>query len=119
MNTKMGKGTLLKKIQENRDRHRKIFEEALEGYRKKVIEILEEKVAALKANKRTELYIRLPEPQDRTKDYDRVIAMIKENLIEEIELTETEFAQYVLDDWQWKDEFLSVSNNYTATRYDR
>lgn len=117
MNTKMEKENLLKKIRANKEKHRGIFLEAIEGYRKKAIGILEERINNLKANKSINLYISLPEPEDHTKDYDRVIAMISENLFEEIELDETEFAQYVLDDWKWKREFLSISNTYTANQY--
>ena len=118
MNTRMEKKDLLDKIKANKDKHRQIFLEAIEGFKKKAIEILEQKIEMLKNGKKTELYVRMPEPEDHTKDYNRVIEMISQNLLEEIELTEEEFARYVLDDWRWKDEFLSVSNTYTENRYE-
>ena len=117
MNTKMKKERLLEEISANRDNHRKIFLEAIDGFKIQAVEVLEQKIEMLKKGKKTELYVRMPEPEDHTRDYDRVIAMISENLLGEIELTEAEFAQYVLDDWQWKNEFLSVSNSYTSQQY--
>jgi hypothetical protein len=117
MKTKMRKHNLLEKIRSNRDKHKRIFNEAIEGYRKKAIEELDERIEKLKAGQSVDLFISLPQPQDYTRDYNRVIAMISENLFDEIELTEAEFAQYVLDDWQWKRDFLSVSNTYTTQQY--
>ena len=74
---RVDKDDLLKKVQTNRDAHRGIFEEAVEGYRKRSVEILEEHIQKIKAGKLEEVYVRLPRPSDHTKDYDRVIEMLE------------------------------------------
>lgn len=106
---------LLKHLEENRTKHRTIFEEAQEGFRTEVIRLLDERLAAAKSGKGIDLRILLPEPQDHTKDYDRVILMVKMSVEDEQELTHAEFQQYVMDDWSWKREFVATASNYTSS----
>jgi len=108
MNTKISKEKLLKVIKENRDKHRSIFLEAIEGYQK------EAKINKLKEGKTIDQYINLPIPVDHTPEYNRVIRMIEMDVRINIELGENEFAQYVMDDWQWKREWVGTVSNYTA-----
>lgn len=56
--------------------------------------------------------ISLPEPIDRTKDYDRVIAMLEMSVEDEVELEEHDFDRYVLDNWEWKDLAYSTNSQY-------
>jgi len=112
---RVDKDDLLKKVQKNRDAHRGIFEEAVEGYRKRSVEILEEHIQKIKAGKLEEVYVRLPRPSDHTKDYDRVIEMLEMHEDTSIEIDEDHFASYVMDDWSWKNEFLATNSTYSAT----
>lgn len=104
---------LLDKLTANRDGHRSVFEEAIDGYHKAVIDALEEALEDAKAGKQYRPQIFLPEPADHTPDYDRAIAMLEMSLDEELELTAGEFAQYALDDWGWKRDFMATTSNYT------
>lgn len=106
--------SVLAKLRENREGHRAVFEEALDGYHKTVVEHLEEALANAKGGKKYTPSIYLPEPQDHTRDYDRVIALLDMSLDDELELSVGEFAQYVLDDWGWKGDFITTSSNYLA-----
>lgn len=115
---RVSKAELLKTLQTNRDNHRKIFEEALEGFRKAVVRELERRLEIAKANKRVDLYIQLTQPVDQTKDYDRVIGMLNLSLDTEIELSETDYSCYVLDDWTWKKNFLTSNAFYSKTAAD-
>jgi ABC-type phosphate transport system substrate-binding protein len=112
MKTLINKLILLSKIQENKNNHRQIFEEAIKKYREAAIKLLDKKIELLKKNKMPNLFIQLPLPTDHTCDYDRTIKMINMDTRIEIELTEEEFAKYVLDDWQWKREWISTASNY-------
>jgi hypothetical protein len=103
---------VIKKLQENRDGHRDLFEEALEGYHLAVVEHLTQALKDAKAGKKYTVNVHLPQPQDHTKDYDRTIAMLDMSLDEELELTSVEFAQFVLDDWGWKGDFIQTSAMY-------
>jgi hypothetical protein len=110
---KVKKTELLEILKKNRKAHNGIFREAQDGFRKVVIEELEKRLEAARKGKRIEQYMRLPEPQDHTRDYDRVIAMLEMDLSETVELSEQDYAQYVEDDWEWKRQFLGTSRAYS------
>ena len=71
------KSQLLTIIKENRDKHRAVFEEAQAGYRTKVIEELDKRLADARAGRRIDTFISLTEPVDQTRNYDRVIKMLE------------------------------------------
>ena len=113
-NVKVNKGDIVVVLKKNRDEHRTIFLSAVEGYRKRAIEILEENIAIIKKGKLERLYVTLPVPEDHTKDYDRAIKMLEMSVDLEIELSEKDFKQYVLDDWSWQQDFLASNTAYTV-----
>lgn len=99
-------------VQANRDHHRCIFEEALEGYRKRLMQELEHRVRDLKGGRRVDVYIRLPEPEDHTEDYDRILTMARMSVDDVIELTQDDFAMYVMDQWHWRRDFDATTGHY-------
>jgi hypothetical protein len=103
---------LLKILRQNRDQHRAVFERALEGYRRKAIQILEERLEDARANRRINLAIELIQPMDQTREYDRAIRMLEMHTQEQIELSERDFASYVMDDWGWKGQFTATTSGY-------
>jgi hypothetical protein len=110
----INKSELLEYLEENRDKHHQVFTAALEGYREELIKRLERRVGQLKAGKIPDLNLGLVTPADHTKDYDRVIMMVKMHTGNSFMLDETSFGWYVMDDWQWKRQFLTTSNIYAA-----
>lgn len=106
---------LIQKLKENRAEHRQIFEEALDGWHKKVLDELERQLALARDNKVENVYVSIPRPEDHTTDYDRRIEMYEMAIEVEIELTEQEFAMYVQDDWGWQQQFLTSNKMYTDT----
>jgi adenylate kinase family enzyme len=109
------KDALLKTVKENRDKHRQIFLEAVDGFRKKAVELLEERLDDAKAGRRINVYINLPTPVDQTREYDRVIRMLEMSVDTTIELTQSEFTMYVMDDWSWKKQFSATNAMYTTS----
>lgn len=108
------KTELLDILKTNRDAHRAIFENALEGYRIKWIEILEERLEEVRLGRKIDHGIWLNEPVDQTKDYDRAIRMVEMHTKDTIELDEKSIANFVLDDWSWSDQFVTTNSMYTA-----
>lgn len=53
-------------------------------------------------------------PEDHSEEYSRAIRSIELNVYDKIALTEQEFNQYVLNDWSWKNSFISSSDNYIS-----
>lgn len=109
------KGALLQILRENREQHRALFEEALEGYRKRAIEDLEQHIERIKAGKVEKVFVELPLPQDHTRDYDRVIRMLEMHLGEQIVLDEHTFQNFVEDDWSWTRQFLMSAGRYSES----
>ncbi len=110
---KVARDELLGVLKKNREEHREIFLEALKGFRQAALEALEERIAEARKGKKITLQFRLYEPKDQTKDYDRIIRMLEMSQDEIIELTEREFAHYVMDDWDWMDQFLHSNMGYS------
>lgn len=108
------KNALLEVMRANRDKHRQVFLDALEGYRAHALAVLEEQVTALRHGKVPDLRIVIGRPEDHTSDYNRAIKMVEMDLSATFELNEQDFAQYVDDDWHWKGQWLKTSNTYAA-----
>jgi len=106
---------LLAIVKGNREKHREIFLDAVKGFRDKVIEILEQRLADARAGRRLNVRINLPTPIDQTREYDRVIKMLEMSVDPRIELTQSEFSQYVMDDWSWKHQFSKTNSTYTMS----
>lgn len=86
----------------------------MDGYRDKVIEILEDHIDRIKANAPERVSVSLPMPEDHTEDYDRVLAQLAWSLDDELELNEQEFNTYVRDQWGWRDAFAQTYAMYTS-----
>ncbi len=99
-------------IQKNRDGHREFFLKAQQGYREDFIKELERMLEEARNGKRYTRAVALVEPMDMTKEYDRILKMLEMTTQETIELSSTEFAQYVLDDWGWKEQVTLTNSRY-------
>lgn len=108
------KEELLAALQENRATHRDIFEEAVDGWRTKAIELLEQRVEEVRKGKMLTVLVQLPVPEDHTADYDRAIRMVTMEVSDEIELDEREFSELVMDDWGWKRQWVQTASAYTV-----
>ena len=105
---------LLEKLERNRSGHRDVFEKAQVKYREQVIEELDQMLSDAKLGRKIKRYVLLPEPEDHTNDYDRVIAMLKMSVEDEIKLSELDFGRYVLDHWEWEAHFASNTRSYLS-----
>jgi len=107
------KEELLTRLRKNRKEHREIFLEALEGFRKAAIQAFEKRIELIKQRKKISLHVSLDQPQDMTKEYDRVIEMLEMHLGNDIEVTAKEFRNYVQDDWSWSQSFYTSNSSYS------
>jgi len=106
---------LLEKLKENRAAHRGIFEEAVEGYRSEAVKQLEAHIERIKSGKMPTVFVRLEAPEDHTDEYDVVIGMLEMDLDDRVELTQADYRAYVMDDWNWKNQFLTSNSLYSGT----
>ena len=102
----------LVKVKANRQLHRKVFDGALAGYSIRLTRELERRIHDLRRGRHIDQYIGLPEPEDHTDDYDRVITMAEMSVSDVLDLTEDEFGMYIMDQWRWKQSFSETADRY-------
>lgn len=113
-NVKVKRVELLEKLKTNLGSHKKIVEEALDGFRKEVLAELEKAIEETKSGRRVRHYISIEKPQDMSNEYQIAIAMLEMSQDEIIEISATDFRCYVLDQWQWRRQFASSNLKYLS-----
>ena len=108
------KTDLLAALRENRGGHRAAFEAAQEGWRATIIEELDRRLADARAGRRVDSRFMIPEPEDHTTDYDRVIRMVEMEVNDTIAVPEHDFRCYVMDDWDWMASWTASNSGYVA-----
>lgn len=111
-NLKFDKAKLLEIIKKNREEHRAIFEEAYEGFYKALVNQLNKMKKAALAKEKVGMYIGLTEPVDMTSEYDEVIQMLELTTDDSITLDQRQFKNYILDEWNWKGQFITANSIY-------
>lgn len=111
----LDKPALIETLTKNRDQHRAVFEEACEGYRKMATERIAAMLKDAKEGRQIAQYVGLTVPTDHTGDYNRVITALTMSVDSRCALTEQQFAQYVMDDWEWRKNFLTAAGSYSVT----
>lgn len=132
---------LLAKLKENRQKHQEEYQESVAGYKvlagERLARLREKAESALVANFDriaekidefdpedeegltdqvtliTSMTFNLKVPQDHTRSYDVAIEMAEWETREEIELTQAQFQCFVLDDWEWQQEFKHLNKSYS------
>lgn len=99
-------------LNKNMIKHRDTFDVAMDIFRNRAIETLDEQIATIRGGGLPDKYLRLPIPEEHTSDYKRALEMLHWHTEDTISLTEDEFAQYVQDDWGWRQSFLSNTTSY-------
>ncbi len=102
------------KLTQNRDAHRELFLEALDGYKLAMLAALETRIQQVMENKQVNQYLGLPEPEDHTADYDRVISMLSMHTKPTLVIGAGDYAQFVMDDWDWKRKWVASNSAYSA-----
>ena len=114
--TKFEKSKVLERVKANREGHAAKVSKAQDEYHRQVIEELEKQLDQAKNGKPVDPgFLKFfPIPQDYTKEYDRVIDRLESSLGSEVELTDTEFNQWMRDEWDWMDRFVASTETYTG-----
>jgi hypothetical protein len=99
------KQKLLSALRENLETHKKEYVDAMQEYKKRVLEGLKaapDKFAggALLSDCVGHLS-RLPYPQNKEKEYNRAIQMLEMDNGTTVELNEHQFRCYCQDEWEW------------------
>jgi hypothetical protein len=110
----VSKSDLLSKLKSNRDNHAQEFKLSQQGYEASLLRRLQKMVSLMEKHQVPKLtFGDLPVPEDHTEDYDNAIAMLEMSTEQEIELTQRNFQEFVLDKWGWKQLHTSNVGIYT------
>jgi hypothetical protein len=103
---------LLTKVRTNRAEHRDVFLKAQVKFREAVIDRLDVMLTDAREGRQVRQHVGLVAPEDHTKDYDVVVAMLEMSVGDTIEISQNEFQQYVMDQWQWARQFGATVGSY-------
>jgi hypothetical protein len=118
---KVRRDELLSVLRQNREQHILDYKAACIGYREVALQRIEESfqdarevVHRLKEGKTVAVGFRisLSVPVSYEKAYDQIIRMMEMSVDAEIVLTASQFACFVMDDWEWKEEWASDNAQY-------
>ena len=123
---KVRRKELLEVLQKNRTDHIKDYNEACAGYRQQALKRIDHifndlrnKINDLKEGQTISiigLKFGLNVPQSHEKAYDQIIRMMEMSVDEEITLTGSQFACFVMDDWDWKEEWATSNSMYLSKK---
>jgi hypothetical protein len=113
-NITVDKAELIAKIQQNREEHKALYEEAVVVYRQRAIEEIEKVLAEAKRGDKIRHAFALPVPEEHTEDFDRALEMLEWEQGNSIVLAEYEFAQLVQNEWGWARNFAANTTSYTT-----
>ncbi len=110
------KNDVLETLRKNLGTHTAIVKEARVGYMTAARKMLEKKLKELEtAGKPIAMYLHLDLPQDHSKVYETAIKMLEMHQGDTIELDAGQVRNLVMDDWDWKGQFLGTNSAYSAT----
>ena len=109
---RVDKDDLIGTIETNLAGHRTLFLEAMEGYKRKAIMMLEVHIERIKENAPERVMVSLPMPEDHSDDYERALEMLRWSLDDELWLDAHQFDCYVRDQWGWRDQFTASVTPY-------
>lgn len=113
----INKDDLREVVQTNRKQHREVFLLALDGYRDRVIQVLDQTLDEARDGDAPDVvqrFVALERPTDHTADYDVVLEMIEMEVGDTVTLSQAEFRQYVKDEWGWLRSFASNAVGYVG-----
>ena len=112
--TNIKKNQLLEKLRANREEHKGEYDEAHKEWKKKATKALAK--AAKKAEDDGIITLMplqdLPKPNHYLTSYDSVIARLEMETNEEVAVDAHEFDAWVLNNWNWRGQFVAGTSLY-------
>lgn len=114
---KVNRVQLLNIVKENQEKHAASYDEALVDYRNAVLKIAKENLKIAKTGEISKFSKIRPTPTapvSYVSQYEKAIRMLELSVEAEIEVTEDVFNQLVLDEWHWKQNFVTTASFYKS-----
>ena len=104
------KDELIAKIKENKELHIQEYEKAVVAYKEEALKQLAKQTERVEEGA-LDAKLELVEPVNNAENYDKVVSMFEWEVNDEVELTQDEFKEYVLDENDFA-ERAKMSNAY-------
>lgn len=111
---KVDKNKLLEKLKENRELHKREYDQAVIKHRNEVIAELQKRLRDVEAGEKIDLNFNLPTPREFLDTFDEAIAMLEWEKDDVIDLDRTDFSRYVLNQWEWRQQFQAATSMYNV-----
>jgi hypothetical protein len=110
----MQKDVLIKEIKDNMETHQETYEKAVEAFKAEQVKLLEGILEKAKKGKEFDRFAlsRLPVPENHLADYKRALKMLGHEVKDTVELSQTDYCRYVLDEWEWQHSFTTNTASY-------
>lgn len=115
MNTNVRVLKLIDTLKQNKDNHKKMYLEAVTGFKKDAKRQLERLLAKIGDNEVADVYLSVGAPKDMSSVYDTAIKMLNWTQDETIELDANTFRNLVMDEWDWMQSWLASNARYSET----
>jgi uncharacterized beta-barrel protein YwiB (DUF1934 family) len=112
---KIDRSELLEIVQKNKQKHVTEYAEAVTDYKKAVLKIAQDNLKLARSgdlDRIAQIRNNLAKPTSFEDSYTMAIRMLELSVDEVIELTQEEFSQLVLDEWHWKNLFITSNALY-------
>lgn len=101
------KSVLIQVLRENKEKHEKDYADSVEVYKTAALKYYKDLLDhANKDPMNMPFYDPPVKPVSHAKDYYRAIDMLEYEVADVITLSSQEFAQFVKDEWLWKNDFV-------------
>ena len=94
---KVVKAKLIEQIIENKEAHIIAYAKAVEAYKKEALKQLSELTERVE-NGALDIKLKLTTPVDNRENYDKIVGMFEWDIDSEVELTQQEYNEYILDE---------------------
>jgi hypothetical protein len=111
--------TLIGQVRNNREVHLLTYGKARTEYIKRATELVTRKLAQLKEGRAVGLHFSLDRPRSYAREYDTVITLLELHTAPTIELDALQARSFVMDDWDWKPQFVSSTSAYLSDELDQ
>jgi hypothetical protein len=111
---KLNTENLLKIVRENREKHIKAYNEAVEDYKAAALKIFNENIELINAGNLKDIKTLPAAPTSYETNYNRAVRMLELSVDEVVELDQYEFSKLVLDEWDWKQTFDFMNSTYKS-----
>lgn len=105
---------LLEKLLSNREKHIQAYTEAMEGYRRSMVRVLEKLLGDAKDGKDVGHFIELTRPESHEEEYDLAIEMLRWSVEETVVIDLGDFRKFVQDKWAWSEAFALTNATYSV-----